>query len=164
MFLIFYGYTINTRNVSVSISILNNLVKLLKELFNDPWGFSWGSCQGFGTNVFKALQNLVEFCSIPNTDTLDQIQIDSVSVKSWLIFVHMPQWALIDTRVRCWSSVNQDADWVLTKYCLRCPLSIKQDVDRVLIKGINRHSTTCAFKNTWSKDLTQDPQNTCSRI
>ena len=36
MFLIFYGYTINTRNVSVSISILNNLVKLLKELFNDP--------------------------------------------------------------------------------------------------------------------------------
>ena len=81
------GYTIklinNTRrNFPVSISILNNLMKFLKELPRVLEDFHEDSflSQGFESTVLKA--SPVELCSIAKIDTLDRYRIDSVSVKN----------------------------------------------------------------------------------
>lgn len=86
---------------------------------------------------------------------LDQ-HLGRQSVKSQLIFAHMPIWVLIDVyesvntwptinrlSIKCRSGVDRDVHRVLTKYQSRCPSSVNWDIDQVLlIESINRHLTT----------------------
>jgi len=83
---------------------------------------------------------------------LDQ-HLGRQSVKSQLIFAHMPIWVLIDVyesvntwptinrlSIKCRSGVDRDVHRVLTKYQSRCPSSVDQDVDQVLNQGWARVS------------------------